>query len=433
MSQEWRSIPVGRAESRREDGPMRRGIVALALTVGLAGIAGDADAGGFAIREQSAYSQGWSFAGAAAGGPGISGMFWNPAIVTNARGVTADSSYTLIAPNSELTGTSAFGPGVSGNIGQGALAPASYFALPLNERISLGLSINAPFGLTTKPDYGFGGRVDNYSTRIFSVNVTPTVGVRVTDWLSLGLGVQFEYFKATLRADTPTIARLVSLRADDDRVALGLTAGALLKPWVGTEIGIGFRSSVRHDLNGTQSATGFPLSLLGAQPFSTVFKSPDMVNVGVRQRVTDAFTVAGTVEWTNWSRLGTIVARGPATLPIGVLPFNYDDGWFFSIGGEYRFRPDLMLRAGIGYEKSPVSDAVRTTRLPDDDRIWLSAGLSYDLTRSVSVDLGYSYLFVTGDSPVNQGPIFTGTAESDVHIVSLGLRTKVMDLFFPAK
>ena len=38
-----------------------------------------AEAGGFAVREQSAYGLGSSFAGMAAPGDSISSMFWNPA------------------------------------------------------------------------------------------------------------------------------------------------------------------------------------------------------------------------------------------------------------------------------------------------------------------------------------------------------------------
>lgn len=40
-----------------------------------------ANAGAFALREQSTYGQGTSFAGVAAGGS-VSSMFWNPAILT---------------------------------------------------------------------------------------------------------------------------------------------------------------------------------------------------------------------------------------------------------------------------------------------------------------------------------------------------------------
>ena len=48
-----------------------------------------ANAGAFAVREQSAYGQGSSFAGIAAGGA-LSAMYWNPAIITQFNGKTIE-------------------------------------------------------------------------------------------------------------------------------------------------------------------------------------------------------------------------------------------------------------------------------------------------------------------------------------------------------
>ncbi len=57
-----------------------------------------AHAGGFAIREQSAYGQGSSFAGIAAGGA-LSSMFWNPATITQFNGKTSEWNLTGIMPH----------------------------------------------------------------------------------------------------------------------------------------------------------------------------------------------------------------------------------------------------------------------------------------------------------------------------------------------
>ena len=62
-------------------------------TVSLAAVLlaqGAATAGGFAIREQSASSQGLSFAGAASGSGHLSSMFWNPATITMAPGFQSE-------------------------------------------------------------------------------------------------------------------------------------------------------------------------------------------------------------------------------------------------------------------------------------------------------------------------------------------------------
>ena len=89
---------------------------------------------------------------------------------------------------------------------------------------------------------------------------------------------------------------------------------------------------------------------------------PDIVTLGVRQRIGDRFRVMAGAEWSNWSRFGTVeVKGGPA--PIG-LPFEYDDGWYFSLGGEFDVTERATVRAGVGYQLSPIDDNVRTFRLP---------------------------------------------------------------------
>ncbi len=66
---------------------------------------------------------------------------------------------------------------------------------------------------------------------------------------------------------------------------------------------------------------------------STTLNLPDTVSIGLRQGLTPQWTALATIEWTNWSRIGTSVVSG-APLPT-TLPFQYKDGWFFSGGAEY--------------------------------------------------------------------------------------------------
>src|SRR5512143_3351484 len=71
-----------------------------------------ANAGGFAIHEQSSYGQGSSFAGVAAGGA-LSSMFWNPATMTQVPGIVSEtdvSSLFSYANNTPATGTLVWAP-----------------------------------------------------------------------------------------------------------------------------------------------------------------------------------------------------------------------------------------------------------------------------------------------------------------------------------
>src|SRR5665811_1673801 len=108
----------------------------------------DANAGGLAVREQSAWGQGSSFAGVAAGGS-LSAMFWNPATMTQIPGIQSESVLSGILPYSANTPTSAAGLGTSlalggtGNVAHAAIVPSSYYSYQFNDKLWLGLSVNS--------------------------------------------------------------------------------------------------------------------------------------------------------------------------------------------------------------------------------------------------------------------------------------------------
>lgn len=396
-------------------------------------------AGGFALREQSAYYQGMSFAGNGTTGPSISSMFWNPATITGAgEGFTFESHHTLVAPTAEITGAftpSAIGAGVlgltpstapSGDIGSEGYVPASYTAYKLTDQIFLGLAINAPYGLATKPHQNWAGQFYSRTSKVMSVNVTPTIGYKLNDMLSFAFGVQVQYFKVTLKSALPNVPGYPSAILQGDDIGFGVTAGVTFKPLEGTELGLGFRSGVSQTLDGDiQTPAGFT-------DIDASLITPETINFSAKQRVTDAFRVFGTVEWANWSRLKSPRVTSQATgATVQTLHFNYRDSWFFAIGGEYDVTEDLTMRAGIGYEISPITDEIRSTRLPDTDRLWLSAGASYKFNDDLSFDLGYTYIHA-GDADINIGPghqdynpnvgSYVGKAQAHVNIISASMR-----------
>ena len=127
---------------------LKSSLLGAGVVAALLGTTTVAMAGGFAIREQSAEYQGMSFAGNAAGGGGLSAMFWNPAAVAQFDGIRTESHYSLIIPQSELTALAGStliavpGLATSTDIGKSALVPGSYLSYRLNNWASLGFSLN---------------------------------------------------------------------------------------------------------------------------------------------------------------------------------------------------------------------------------------------------------------------------------------------------
>jgi long-chain fatty acid transport protein len=381
-----------------------RGGVAIAALVTVANAAW---AGGFAIREQSTIGQGMSFAGVAAGGGGLSSLFWNPAISSeyNEFGFISENNAALIAPYSK----SNLG---SGNIGELALVPAGYFSYGLTDQITIATSMNAPVGLTTDGNNGWAGNNRGDRSEVKTYNFNPTMSYKFNDMLSLGVGAQIEFMQVELTSRAP-VSGTQFLKAKGDSLGVGFTAGLLFEPTDTTDIGIGFRSSVSQTLKGEGffTPTGF------GGDIRAKFKSPETVTLGIRQDVTDQLTLLGGVEWANWSRFKELRIEGPT--PALVENFAWKDSWYVSAGAESTYNDALTLRSGVAYEKSPVPDATRSVRTPDNDRYWLSVGASYKFSDNMTANLAYSHVFMK-DGDVNL-PGLNTTFKQHLDIVSVGL------------
>jgi long-chain fatty acid transport protein len=371
---------------------MKKQVLAASI---LAAMASTALAGGFSVREQSTEAQGSSFAGVAAGTEGLSAMFWNPATLANNndKGLISEMNSALIMPDiSSENGVGAGGSPRSGNIGKLALVPSSYWSYGINEDLTLGVSLNAPFGSTTNANTWTGSPHGDKS-EVVTYNLNPAAAYRIGDMLTIGAGIQAEYMKVNVNSRLPNDVEI--FRTKGDSIGIGFTAGVLFEPLAGTDIGIGFRSSIKHKLEGN----GFRGAYNG--DVTAKYASPEMITIGISQDITDSLRLKAGVEWSNWSRFKElrITADGLGGAPLAITPEEWKDSWFFSAGSEYDVNDALTLRAGLGFEKSPVPYATRTPRLPDNDRIWLSAGASYQITGSMRASLAFTHIRID-DAPI---------------------------------
>ncbi|MDH3740400.1 MAG: outer membrane protein transport protein [Hyphomicrobiales bacterium] len=410
------------------------GIAAFALT---AVSVPDVLAGGFAVREQSTELQGMSFAGAAAGSTGLGSMYFNPATITQHDGFVSDSNLAFIIASSEAKGATATtfggvslnGLGIGGsseNIGSGILGdvapvPASYYSYQWNEMIYLGLSLNSPYGLETKSGAYVGGP-HGYKSRITNIVATPTVGMKLSEKLSLAAGVQVSYLDGRLTTAFPgTQATLTEVEGDD--FGVGFVAGLTFDLTEHTTVGVGFRSEIEHTLKGSFFTATIPTTTRMTADVTL----PAQATVSVSHQLNEQFKVAASAEWTDWSTLQSLIIQ---TTALGNIPqtFDWQDGWFFSLGGEYAYTDALTLRAGVAYELTPVTDLNRGPRVPDNDRVWVSVGGTYDWSDWIALHGSYTHIFMK-DGGVNLPatplvPSLTANFEQSVDIASVGATLK---------
>ena len=409
------------------------GLLLAALTA-----ATPASAGGFAVREQSAEFQGMSFAGDAAAGGGLSGMFWNPAVAGYApKGYSSESDAAGIfghVNETALVGSTFYGaPGlspVSGNIAPPALVPGSYMAYRVNPSTVFALSVNSPFGLTTKVAAPWVGQLLEKTSVIKTYDYVPTVAIQVAPGLTVGAGLQIEQMTGHLTnalAATPT-APIAAVDGED--TAVGFTAGINFMPSASTSIGLGYRSEISHKLSGNLSTSGV------SNAVTAEIKLPDVVTLSLRQSVAKNVRLDGTVEWTHWSDLQKldVTCSGAGlpfcSVPVPVsLPLGWHDSWMFALGGEYDASKNLTVRSGFAYELSPIQNpSERTPRLPDQSRLWFSGGATYALNNMLALDLAYSHIWGLGGD-INYSTATGGTlvanVSSSVDIVSAAVKFKL--------
>ena len=126
---------------------------------------GTAGASGFALLEQSASRLGTAFAGTAAAADDATTLFFNPAGMTliegNQLAAGLASGIEITSEFSNAGSTAAFGQpsgGTGGDAGGWNFVPGVYLTTPLTDDVTIGLGINAPFGLQLVYEDGWVGR-----------------------------------------------------------------------------------------------------------------------------------------------------------------------------------------------------------------------------------------------------------------------------------
>ncbi len=386
----------------------------LATQLALAGFASGAQASGFALVEQNASGLGNAFAGQAAAATDASTIFFNPAGMTLLPERQVVVAGHLIAPNADFSGSSNIGGGDGGDAGDLAFVPNGYFAFSLTPDVHLGIGLNSPFGLKTEYDSTWAGRTQAIKSKLITINVNPSIAWRVNSALSLGAGLNIQYADATL-TNFAGAAGVAKVEGDD--YGWGFNLGAIWHLGDTTRIGVAYRSEVDLTLEGAVAFSVIP-GLNG--PVTAKTTLPDSASLSLFHKLNDRWDLLADVTWTGWSDFDELrIVRASGTT-LGVTPENWDDSYRYSAGANYHMNERLTLRGGVAFDETPVDDAFRTARIPDEDRTWIAIGAQYRLSPRMLVDVGYAHLFVK-DADINKtenGVTLTGEYDASVDILS---------------
>lgn len=404
-------------------------------TAGLLSLAaGSALASSFALIEQSVSGMGTAYAVGSSGIGDASTVYFNPAGMSRLSGTHLSGGVQAVYSQVEFKGSGAYsdnwalGPGgatstpIAGDPLYGksktdtdllAGVPSGYISHQYSDRVWFGFGVNAPFGLETEYNDDWVGRYHAIKSQLYTYNFNPSIAFKFTDHATIGFGLSAMYADGELTqavdgglaADiygitldpawepgTPTYDNKAKLTGDD--WGFGFNGGLLLEPTENTRIGFHYRSKIDLKLDGDSKVTGPVTPLNGKQGAKLEITLPDSLSVSAYHALNSQWAVMADVTWTQWSRLDSLDIK----LDDGrqsVSDWAYEDSTRYAIGAEYRHNQTWTLRSGLALDETPVpSDSLRSPRVPDEERIWLSFGATYRYSPEITFDLGYAHLFV---------------------------------------
>ncbi|HEY1241400.1 MAG TPA: outer membrane protein transport protein [Bryobacteraceae bacterium] len=361
-----------------------------------------AQGGALAVYEVGTPNIGEAYAGQSAVASDASTAFLNPAGMTRLAGfqLLAGSQVDLLSTHFRAESSSTAG-GNGGNAGGAFLVPSVYATKSIGDRVSVGFSLNSPFGLGLAYADDWVGRYAVQRIRLSVVEASPAAAYRVNRWLSVGAGLIVERAAVTQRTAIPNLFEpalgdgQIDLRAHG--WGTGFRVGALWNAGFRTRIGITYRSAVGFSLNGSMTPANIgPVMAAVLPPLSAAripLSLPQGANVSVVHDLNRSVAVLADAGWTNWRQFGRQESQAPDGSTT-VVDRNWRDTGRAGLGLRWRANPRTMLHTGVSYDSAPVSDWDRTPDLPIDRQWRFAAGVTRDLKPSLSVAFTCSYVYL---------------------------------------
>jgi len=446
-------------------------------------LASSAHSAGFALIENSASGMGKAFAGAAAAAEDASTVWFNPAGMTylgeslDGKSQLSNSAH-LISAKTEFTDK---GSGIPSSLGNAtldgdknisetvnSLVPNLYYVRPINDKLHFGLALNGPFGSKTHYDKDWIGRYHATETDMKTLNINPSLSWKVNNKLSLGGGISAQYIEVELgkAVDSAAVCRGVAVATarqtnstalldhcantypkasqnkndshatvEGDDISFGFNLGLLYQPTKMTRIGASYRSKIKHNLSGTATYdmhAGLQPVVAGLEAagnnrftnkdIEASVELPDSISLSLAHKVNSRLELLGDVTWTQWSTFQELRINDTAGNKVSSTPEEWEDVTRVSLGANYKYSDKLTLRTGVAFDQEPIPSAnLRTPRIPGNDRTWLSFGAGYKMNKKMSLDFGYSHLFLEKtaiDNTDENGYSVKGLYDSSVDILS---------------
>ena len=184
---------------------------------------------GFALYEGSARGNVIG-GGLVASADDPSALFFNPAGITQLKGIQTQIGVTAITPSYSVDVSTGTAPGKYDSQTNWFFPPHAYLTYQINDNWYTGLGIFSRFGLGTEFQNGWPGRYNSYRASIQEVEINPNIAYKVNDKFSVAAGLVASYINVTLQRALPYPPTDIDFKVAGDSWGWGVNLALQYKP-----------------------------------------------------------------------------------------------------------------------------------------------------------------------------------------------------------
>ena len=362
---------------------LKNKVLALGILCAL-GLPQAAGAEGFAINE-------WSAEGVAMGGARMfaegdaANVAYNPASITKVDGEAFKVSATYISPHGEYDLYNENGDVIDSGTNRVhfGFAPGTYYVKKLNDKDWFGIGAFSRFAMVSEFERDSDVSTNAFLSRLNGVSVTPTFAHKFDDKWSAAVGAEINYVGLTMEKNAMP-GPSVPTHTKGESYALGWNAAANYAFDDKNEIGVVYRSRIKHSMEADFHAYNGPVTLSGDAYGEVTL--PESWHIGYSHKFNDKTRMelnAVRTGWDTYKNLNIMLSNvgygfdGPQN-----NPKNWEDGWRYAIGVEHKLSDKYTLMA-IPYNGGDFM-------VPTGNRKTYSIGARYnDKDQTLAIALGW--------------------------------------------
>ncbi|MDB6079585.1 MAG: hypothetical protein JWO82_3332, partial [Akkermansiaceae bacterium] len=228
-----------------------------------------------------------------------SAVFYNPAGLTQLTAPEAEVSlYAIDLGTKVTTKTERFGAK-----SEWQAVPNLFYGAPINDKLAWGFGVNSPFGLGADWTQGSPFRTVITEAKLIYVSTTAALAYDVTDTISVGAAVSFNYANLTLEQGLG-IAPLDFLRVKADGTSVSGELGIRWQPTEQHAFGLTATTATSQELKGKVYS-----NILGTGPATIGFETPMKLAFGYSYRPAPGWNIEANIEWLDWDSLNSLYLR----------------------------------------------------------------------------------------------------------------------------